>query len=160
MDKLITGVDEILDSLENGGDLDSVAMNEWQELLLKHPNGVPISNINSGEQWDLPNGWSPYQFLLIKTLIRFHEENFGQNPTYKRLALHLATKWLQTNYCAYKANGGFYEKYSVTGPRGELGGGGPEPQAAHPGGAGEAGARHLSARPHPGPALCQRRALL
>ena len=124
MDKLITGVDEILDSLENGGDLDSVAMNEWQELLLKHPNGVPISNINSGEQWDLPNGWSPYQFLLIKTLIRFHEENFGQNPTYKRLALHLATKWLQTNYCAYKANGGFYEKYSVTGPRGELGGGG------------------------------------
>lgn len=57
--------------------------------------------------------WSPYQYFLIEALLKFDEENFGQQPKYKRLALHLAKKWLQTNYCGYKKYGTFFEKYNV-----------------------------------------------
>lgn len=113
MDKLTENIDEILDEFENGDDsLDMVKINEWQELLIK-PNGVPMSNINSKEQWDYPNAWAPYQYLLIDALLRYDDENLGQQPKYKRLALHLAKKWLQTNYCAFKKYGTFFEKYNV-----------------------------------------------
>lgn len=51
--------------------------------------------------------------FLIDLLLKYDDENFGQHPKYKRLALHLAKKWLQTNYCAFKKYGTFYEKYHV-----------------------------------------------
>lgn len=56
MNKLTENADEILDVIENGDDsLDTVKLNDWQQIIFK-PNGVPMSNIASGEQWDAPNG--------------------------------------------------------------------------------------------------------
>lgn len=113
MDKLTENIDDILDELENGDySMDMVKLNEWQEIILR-PNGAPMSNINSGQQWDSPNAWANYQFFIIDSLLRYDDENFGQQPKYKRLALHLAKKWLQTNYCAYKKYGAFFEKYNA-----------------------------------------------
>ena len=113
MSKLTENIDDILDEIENGDDsLDTVKLNEWQELLVK-PNGVPMSNLKSGEQWDSPNAWAPYQMFLIDTFLKYDDEHFGQQPKYKRVALHLAKKWLQTNYCAFKRYGTFFEKYNV-----------------------------------------------
>ncbi|XP_048120427.1 trehalase isoform X4 [Alosa alosa] len=84
---------------------------------LNYPHGVPTSLHNSGEQWDMPNAWSPLQQMLIQGL----SDIPSGEP--KELAFELAQKWIQTNWAAYSIYEAMFEKYDVN-AGGKPGGGG------------------------------------
>lgn len=84
---------------------------------LNYPYGVPTSLQESGQQWDMPNAWSPLQQMLIQGLSDLPSEE----P--KKLAFELAQKWIQTNWAAYTTYDAMYEKYDVN-AGGKPGGGG------------------------------------
>jgi len=66
---------------------------------------------------DFPNGWAPLQHLIAEGL-----SHSGLSEA-KKLAEDIATRWVRTNYAAYKSTGAMHEKYNVT-ACGESGGGG------------------------------------
>jgi len=66
--------------------------------------GVPTSNINSSQQWDYPNCWSPLQAMVIQGLDR---TNYKPAQT---VAINLAKSWINTNYVGYITSGTMFEK--------------------------------------------------
>jgi len=100
--------ESILTTLQNSG--------------LIQPGGVLTSGRYTGQQWDLPNAWSPLQSLLIDSLLRM---NTSRSTTQ---AQTLALQWIKANYLGFAANGFMFEKYNAFKP-GEAGDGGEyEPQ--------------------------------
>ncbi|ONL99302.1 trehalase1 [Zea mays] len=83
---------------------------------LLHAAGIATSLTNTSQQWDFPNGWAPLQHLIAEGLLHSGSEA-------KKLAEDIATRWVRTNYAAYKATGAMHEKYDVE-ACGESGGGG------------------------------------
>lgn len=79
--------------------------------------GVVTSLVNSGQQWDAPNGWAPLQWLTIVGLKRY-----GFND----LANDIKKRWLDLNSSVYEKERKLVEKYNVYG-NGGLGGGGEYP---------------------------------
>ncbi|WP_121354182.1 alpha,alpha-trehalase TreA [Flavisolibacter nicotianae] len=76
--------------------------------------GVVTSLYRTGQQWDAPNGWAPLQFLTVKGLM-----NYGQND----LAKTIAERWMTVNEKVFKATGRMLEKYNVENTGLESGGG-------------------------------------
>jgi alpha,alpha-trehalase len=81
--------------------------------LLKN-GGIVTTNNTTGQQWDAPNGWAPLQWVAVKGL-----ENYGQN----NLAKTIATRWMSINEKVFKATGKMMEKYNVVNTNLEAGGG-------------------------------------
>ncbi|KAI6187160.1 Trehalase [Aphelenchoides besseyi] len=81
---------------------------EYLELsgALSQPGGLPTSMIlNTSQQWDAPNGWSPTNWIAIKGLIAY-----GQTAVAKEIAY----KWINRNFAIYRSSGGkMFEKYNV-----------------------------------------------
>jgi len=84
-----------------------------RQKLLK-PGGVVTSQLQTGEQWDAPNGWAPMEWMTIWGLDRC-----GQ----KDLAADIAARWVRLNEKVYKATGKLMEKYNVVDLDKEAGGG-------------------------------------
>ncbi|HEX5304461.1 MAG TPA: alpha,alpha-trehalase TreF, partial [Dyella sp.] len=78
------------------------------------PGGIATSEVDSGQQWDRPNGWAPLQWLAIKGFARG-----GQLP----LARDIAQRWLHTVGALYQREGKLVEKYVLTGDRDDVRGG-------------------------------------
>ena len=78
------------------------------------PGGVATTNNNTGQQWDAPNGWAPLQWIAVKGLM-----NYGEND----LAKTAAERWVAVNEKVYAATGKMMEKYDVEDIRKEAGGG-------------------------------------
>ncbi|MGE5108774.1 MAG: alpha,alpha-trehalase TreF [Sphingobacteriales bacterium] len=76
--------------------------------------GMVTTSINSGQQWDTPNGWAPLQWI---TIISF--ENYG----YKKEAKEIAQRWIKLNNDVFKRTGKLMEKYNVVDTHLEAGGG-------------------------------------
>ncbi|KAL3677945.1 hypothetical protein R1sor_020901 [Riccia sorocarpa] len=84
--------------------------------------GVATTDLNTGQQWDAPNGWAPLQHMVIEGLGLLDDDSATD------LAVDIARRWLTTNYITYKQTGHMHEKYDVT-SFGSYGGGGEyEPQ--------------------------------
>jgi alpha,alpha-trehalase len=83
--------------------------------LLK-PHGIVTTTIETGEQWDAPNGWAPLQWIAIEGLRRYGE---------RTLAATIAQRWVAKNLEVYRATGKLVEKYNVSAPG--AGGGGEYP---------------------------------
>jgi alpha,alpha-trehalase len=83
---------------------------------LLRPHGVATTAVNTGEQWDEPNGWAPHQWLAIKGL-----NNYGE----QQLAATIAQRWVGKNLQVFKATGKLVEKYDIVGD--SAGGGGEYP---------------------------------
>ena len=66
--------------------------------------GVVTTLINTGQQWDAPNGWAPLQWIVIKGLL-----NYG----YSDLAKEIAERWMTLNEKVFKNTGKMMEKYNV-----------------------------------------------
>ncbi len=66
--------------------------------------GLVTTLINSGEQWDYPNGWAPLQWISYMGL-----KNYGINT----LANTIAKKWLSLNMKVFFETGKMMEKYNV-----------------------------------------------
>ncbi|KAK6468014.1 trehalase [Huso huso] len=85
--------------------------------MLGYRNGVPTSQMESGEQWDYPNAWPPLQLMIIEGLMKLSSEKAEQ------VTFDLAQKWIRTNWAAYQRDKAMFEKYNVNGD-GKPGGGG------------------------------------
>ncbi|XP_078154536.1 putative trehalase [Carex rostrata] len=79
--------------------------------------GIATSMLNSGQQWDFPNGWAPIQHMIIEGLASAHSKEARQ------LAESITINWIKANFVAYKKTGAMHEKYNVE-SCGEYGGGG------------------------------------
>ncbi|WP_244755596.1 alpha,alpha-trehalase TreF [Pseudoxanthomonas helianthi] len=86
-----------------------------QETLLQ-PNGLATTTVRTGQQWDLPNGWAPLQWIAIRGL-----DAYG----HRDLAATIARRWIAGNLAVYRQSGKLVEKYNVT--RSAEGGGGEYP---------------------------------
>jgi len=89
-------------------------VSEKIENLFLKPGGVVTTPYNTGQQWDAPNGWPPLQWLLIKGL-----ENYEQNE----LAQEISSRWLKLNKEVYTKTYKMLEKYNVEDLSKESGGG-------------------------------------
>ncbi len=81
---------------------------------LLQPGGIQASVSNTGQQWDAPNGWAPQQWMTIWGLDRC-----GQ----RELARDIAERWIKLNVAVFNRTGKLTEKYNVTDPNLEGGGG-------------------------------------
>jgi alpha,alpha-trehalase len=80
----------------------NVAATVQRELL--RPGGLATTQVNSGQQWDAPNGWAPLQYLAVIGLRRYSEPALAQT---------IATRWIRTNVAYYQHTGKLVEKYDV-----------------------------------------------
>jgi alpha,alpha-trehalase len=68
------------------------------------PHGLATTTVETGQQWDAPNGWAPLQWIAIDGLRRHGE---------KKLAADIAAGWVAENARVYCSTGKLVEKYNV-----------------------------------------------
>jgi neutral trehalase len=75
--------------------------------VLDSPGGIPTSLMNSGQQWDYPNAWSP--------LVHFTLESLSNLPLLEaqELTQTAARNWVMSNMAAWQKQGDMYEKVSI-----------------------------------------------
>jgi len=71
--------------------------------LLK-AGGIVTTPLDTGQQWDAPNGWAPIQWIAISGL-----RQYGQNA----LAEAIACRWMINVDNLYGQTGKLVEKYDV-----------------------------------------------
>ena len=81
---------------------------------LLSPGGILTSTIQSGQQWDAPNGWAPLQWIAVNGL--------EKNGQYK-LAKEIGTRWIKLNADVFSRTGKLMEKYNVVNTALDAGGG-------------------------------------
>jgi len=84
--------------------------------LLK-PGGITTTTVNSGQQWDAPNGWAPLQWVATEGL-----QNYG----HKKVAMDVTWRFLTNVQHTYDREKKLVEKYDVS-TTGTGGGGGEYP---------------------------------
>jgi alpha,alpha-trehalase len=93
----------------------SVAKAAAAELL--KPGGIVTTTVDTGQQWDWPNGWAPLQWIAVSGLT-----SYGQN----QLAETIACRWMVNVSRVYRLTGKLVEKYDVIATN-QAGGGGEYP---------------------------------
>ena len=84
---------------------------------LLQAGGIVTTPLNTGQQWDAPNGWAPLQWLTVAGL-----RNYGQQG----LARAIACRWMVAVNFLYRQQAKLVEKYDVM-TVGRNGGGGEYP---------------------------------
>ncbi|PWV56780.1 alpha,alpha-trehalase TreF [Chitinophaga sp. S165] len=84
------------------GQADSVARVLKQQFL--YPGGLVSTPIETGEQWDAPNGWAPLHWMAISGLLTYDNDS---------LASDIAGRWAHQNIRVFKQTGKLLEKYNV-----------------------------------------------
>jgi alpha,alpha-trehalase len=90
----------------------SVAATVSKDLL--KDGGIATTTLDTGEQWDSPNGWAPLQWIAVAGLRRYDQ---GQ------LAETVACRWMVNVNRLYGETGKLVEKYDVTSAGRSAGGG-------------------------------------
>jgi alpha,alpha-trehalase len=83
-----------------------------RELL--RPGGLATTTVETTQQWDLPNGWAPLQWIAVSGLRDYAQQS---------LAEAIACRWMMTVNAVYHQSGKLIEKYDVLSP-GRSGSGG------------------------------------
>jgi alpha,alpha-trehalase len=102
-------------SLASRSEAAAVAGAAARELLQR--GGLVTTTIETGEQWDWPNGWAPLQWIAVAGL-----RDYGHTA----LAASIACRWMATVNDVYRQRGKLVEKYDVV-AAGRGGGGGEYP---------------------------------
>ncbi len=76
--------------------------------------GLTTTLHRTGQQWDVPNGWAPLQWIAYSGLRNY--QLFG-------LAQQVRERWVKINEQVYRETGKMMEKYDVYGGGGSAGGG-------------------------------------
>ncbi|MBY6006677.1 trehalase [Salipiger bermudensis] len=87
---------------------------DWAERHLLRAGGLLTTDIDSGQQWDSPNGWAPLQWIAVQGLRRYGFDDLAET---------LRTRWLATCDTVFRETGKFVEKYDVIDPLSPSGGG-------------------------------------
>jgi alpha,alpha-trehalase len=77
------------------------------ERKLLDVGGLATTLVESGQQWDAPNGWAPLRWIAVIGL-----RNYG----FDGLAHKIAARWVRENIAGYRRYAKFVEKYNVTTP--------------------------------------------
>jgi alpha,alpha-trehalase len=93
----------------------SVAQSITRDLL--KPGGIVTTTLDTGQQWDAPNGWAPLQWIAVAGLRRYRGA---------ALAETIACRWMINVNEVYRQSGKLVEKYDVMNT-GRSGGGGEYP---------------------------------
>jgi len=101
--------------LASDSQAEAVAAATTRELL--KPGGIVTTLLNTGEQWDAPNGWAPIQWIAVEGMRRYRHNT---------LAERIACRWMVNVADLYRKTGKLVEKYDVTAV-GQGGGGGEYP---------------------------------
>jgi alpha,alpha-trehalase len=101
-------------SLASKPQAEAVANITARELL--KVGGIVTTTLDTGEQWDSPNGWAPVQWIAISGL-----RDYDETP----LAATIACRWMANVNDLYRQSGKLVEKYNVV--AGRSGGGGEYP---------------------------------
>lgn len=94
----------------------SAVADRLQQDFLKE-GGLVTTLIETGQQWDSPNGWAPLHHVAIEGL-----RNYG----YHQLADEIKERWIETNKKLLSSKGKLVEKYNVV-DTSKPGGGGEYP---------------------------------
>lgn len=81
---------------------DATARFVAERLLAK--GGLRTTLIESGEQWDRPNGWAPLQWIGVSGLRRYGHD---------ALAQEISCRWIATVEAVYARTGRIFEKYDI-----------------------------------------------
>jgi len=73
------------------------------DKFLKH-GGVVTSLTASGQQWDMPIGWAPLQWITFKGLVNYN---------FNTLAKNIAEKWIETTKTFFEQKYQMMEKYNL-----------------------------------------------
>ncbi len=76
--------------------------------------GVLTTKVESGQQWDAPNGWAPLQWMSYQGL---------NNYDFTETAGQIRSRWIALNTRVYANTGRMVEKYNVSDMTLEAGGG-------------------------------------
>lgn len=76
--------------------------------------GLTTTLVNSGQQWDAPNGWAPLQWICFRGL-----KNYG----FDEIAAELKKCWLASNEAVFIKTGKMTEKYDVWNENADASGG-------------------------------------
>ena len=71
----LAGLFPLFFGLANQEQADQVAQ-KVEEIFLKQ-GGVVTTPIQTGQQWDAPNGWAPLQWITIKGLLKYGHKSLG-----------------------------------------------------------------------------------
>ncbi|HYZ35892.1 MAG TPA: alpha,alpha-trehalase TreF, partial [Pseudonocardiaceae bacterium] len=91
------------------------AVADTVESRLVQPGGLATTLLNSGQQWDAPNGWAPLQWVAVVGL-----RNYG----FDAAAQEIATRWVAKTIAGYQQEAKLVEKYDVMTTGGDEGRGG------------------------------------
>jgi alpha,alpha-trehalase len=108
----LAGMYPLFFHIASPGQAGKVAANIRQAFL--KPGGVVPTLVNTGEQWDNPNGWAPLEWITIAGL-----RNYSIND----LASTIRERWLAINRKVYRATYKMLEKYDVVDTTKKSGGG-------------------------------------
>jgi len=68
------------------------------------PGGLVTTPVQTGQQWDAPNGWAPLQYISVVGLLKYNKDT---------LAHDIAARWTHENIKIFKRTGKLLEKYNV-----------------------------------------------
>ena len=71
--------------------------------------GVVTTLLETGAQWDYPNGWAPLQWIVVRGLRNYEH----LDDEYRKLALEIAKRFVTCVGRTYKREGRIMEKYNV-----------------------------------------------
>ncbi|KAK6023417.1 alpha,alpha-trehalase, partial [Ostertagia ostertagi] len=87
--------------------------------VFSYVGGIPTSlQLQSKQQWDFPNGWSPLNHMIIEGLRK------SDDPRMQQKSFLLAEKWILSNLHVFESDQVMWEKYDVVSASPRLGGGG------------------------------------
>jgi alpha,alpha-trehalase len=93
----------------------AVAKITTRELLKS--GGIVTTPLDTGQQWDAPNGWAPIQWIAISGLRQYRQNSLAET---------IACRWMINVNDLYRQSGKLVEKYDVI-SAGRSGGGGEYP---------------------------------
>jgi len=90
----------------------SVAKVAARQLL--QSGGIVTTSLETGQQWDAPNGWAPLQWIAIDGLRRYNHASLAES---------IACRWMINVEEIYRQSGKLVEKYDVISTGRSSGGG-------------------------------------
>ncbi len=79
------------------------AMGQVLKKKFLKPGGVVTTLRTSNQQWDIPNGWPPHQWMTYAGLKLYHQDT---------LAEEVRKRWLSLNQKVFQSTGKMVEKYN------------------------------------------------
>ena len=88
--------------LATQAEADAVAGTVCEKMLAR--GGLRTTTNTSDQQWDMPNGWAPLQWIAVAGLERYGHADLARN---------IAARWLATVGAAFGEAGKLLEKYDI-----------------------------------------------